>query len=694
MEIPKIPDSIGTKLFYFPFKIYKKDWELVKKESSGKYTILKSIFKISDSEIFECEINQNDIKKMHKKLPKNKNTEYNPPIFLRIIEEKKYYPYIISVPSTDFTNDQKRIIGFFYEYKLENLSGFHPFTKDKSPPFYYNIEETKKNCFAKFYQLFKNDIKPNVFDSYFTKLFSINDYNSKKTLNDFPFLFSFLESKFKNNIIDPVLEEIILAFKYFSWNEKYYWKSYFPEAIADFYNDYIKPLFLGNTDKFKQLYSNIKEESQNIIDMLFITYDFEVDNYKYYNDESLLSSCLTTLEKKQKFYELYYELLLTDNYFRPDFKYKKYFREEFTKKAFNKYLQYESDTKSWKKFDFAGEDKYSTSEGGGGCYFYKEYHVRSNSFRKTKKGQLLNIDHDIIKMGKTFIRTEKHFYLNEKIINLPLQGIKSTFSYDENNIIVTDGGDKPYIYNIIKDKRNDDIIFDNFSDKCYDAIMLENKLIVVSGYNMFGYYCQFEQNYYKIIHSYKPEFEDKQKILIYLIEFNDNLLISCYKIIEKEKNSKDEEKEENRININEIYLGFHKINYNKEEKKLNDENILKSYTDIKLSEECGTFKNILSKFSDTILGIGGDTNIYLINIQDHTLVKTISEFKNEKFCSFYIGDFNVIFVLTRYFRDVRTYNDEFKVYSTSIYSYRFDEKSISLVNQPMPKGKNKGCIVF
>ena len=65
MEIPKIPDSIGTKFFYLPIDIYDKDWELVKKETSGKYTVLKSIIKISDSQIFECEINQNDIQKMH-----------------------------------------------------------------------------------------------------------------------------------------------------------------------------------------------------------------------------------------------------------------------------------------------------------------------------------------------------------------------------------------------------------------------------------------------------------------------------------------------------------------------------------------------------------------------------------------------------------------------------------------------------
>ena len=694
MELPKIPDSLGTKLFYFPISIYTNDGELVKKEISGKYTTLKSIFKISYIQVFECEINQSDIQKMHENITKGKIEEYNPPIFLRIIKGKKYYPYIISIPSTDFTNNQKRIISIYYKYKLGNLIGFHPFTKDKNPPLFNDIEKNKKNCFAKFYQLLKNDIESEIFDSYFNKFFSIDEYKEGDKLDDFPFLLSFFDFVFKNFIIAPVSEEIILLFKNFSWDKKYNWEEDFPELKKHFYKDYISPLFFGSTDNFKKLYYNIDDESKNVIDMLFITYDFEVDHYKYYNDESLLSSYLTTLEKKQEFYELYFEFLIVNGYYRRDFKYREYLREEFKKKVLHKYLQYESDTMSWRKFDFAGEDKYDIYEGGGGCYFYKGYHVSSYSFRKTKKDQLLYLDYEVF--NSKYYKPEKHFYLNKKIIHLPLDGIHSTFSFDDDNIIVTDGRSKPYIYNITKDKRNDDITFDIFCDRCYDAIMLENKLIVVSGYNMIGYYCQNDKNHnniYKIIHTYKPKFEGEGKILIYLIEFNNNLLVSCYKNFEIEKKNKDKEKEE--ININEIYLCFHKMNYIEEEKKLKDENIIKAYTNIKLSERCGTFKNILAKFSDSILGIGWDTNIYLINIFDYTLVKTINKFENETFCSFYLGDLNMIFILTRKSKIVSTYHEDFRVYSTSKHSYRFNEENLDLVYEPLPRGKNElKCIIY
>ena len=689
MEIPKIPDSIGTKFFYLPIYTYEKDFELVKKETSGKYTILKCIIKISYSQIFECEINQNDIQKMQENISKGKMKGYNLPIFLRTEKGKKYYPYMINIPKSDFTNDQKRIFSFLYAYHLEGLIGFHPFTKNKSPPFCQNIQKEKKNCFAKFYNLFKKEIDPEIFDSYFCDFYSVDQYKDDKKLDDFPFLLALLESELKYGTLTPLVDDIILSFKNFKWNIKYEFEDYFPKAEEHLYNDYIKPLYLGMSDNFKKIYSNLDIESKYVVDTLFITYDFQVENYKYYNDENLISSYLTTLEQKQEFYELYYELLAINERYKPDFKYKKYFREESINKLLKKYLQYESDTISWRKFDFAGEDQYGTYEGGGGCYLHKGYHVTSHSFRKTKKHQLIYTEYDCYRNIYHDYVTKVYFYLNKKKTNLPLNNIWSTFSYDNDNIIVTDGSEKPYIYNIVKDKRNDDISFDKFSDKCYDAIRLENKLIVVSGYDMIGYYFENDINHYKIIHKYYPE-KNYDKMLIYIIEFNDNLLISCFK--NKDKDKKD--KKENSININETYLCFHKMNYNKEEKKLNDENIMKTYPDINLSKACFGYRNILAKFSDTILGIGGDTNIYLINIQDQTLVKIINKFNNEQFCSFYIGDFSMVFVLTRYFKTINTFDGDFDVFNTTWHSYRYDEKSLDLVYQSLPKGKNDKCIIF
>ena len=105
----------------------------------------------------------------------------------------------------------------------------------------------------------------------------------------------------------------------------------------------------------------------------------------------------------------------------------------------------------------------------------------------------------------------------------------------------------------------------------------------------------------------------------------------------------------------------------------------------------------MAKFSDTILGIGGDTNIYLINILDYTLVKTINEFSYGKFCSFYMGDLGIIFILTRSFRDVQTFDEEFEVYSTSSYSYKFKEDTMELVYVSMPKkpgSKDIKCIIY
>ena len=137
-----------------------------------------------------------------------------------------------------------------------------------------------------------------------------------------------------------------------------------------------------------------------------------------------------------------------------------------------------------------------------------------------------------------------------------------------------------------KENKNEEIIFDKFYDKCYDAIILENKLIIVSGFNSFGYYCQSDKNNYKLIQSYKLEIKPENKVLINLIEFNDNLLISCFKYYQKndKKDIKDNDNNKKVDKTNEIYLGFHRMNFIEEEKKLKDENITKTYTDIKLSK--------------------------------------------------------------------------------------------------------------
>ena len=96
------------------------------------------------------------------------------------------------------------------------------------------------------------------------------------------FLLALLESELKYGTLTPIVDDIILAFKYFKWNIKYKFEDYFPKAEEHLYNDYIKPLYLGTSDSFKKIYSNLDVESKYVVDRLFITHDFQVDNYIYY----------------------------------------------------------------------------------------------------------------------------------------------------------------------------------------------------------------------------------------------------------------------------------------------------------------------------------------------------------------------------------------------------------------------------
>jgi hypothetical protein len=235
---------------------------------------------------------------------------------------------------------------------------------------------------------------------------------------------------------------------------------------------------------------------------------------------------------------------------------------------------------------------------------------------------------------------------------------------------------------------NEQIVFDKFNEKCNDAIKLKNNLIVVSGINSFGYYYQSDKNFYKIIQTYKPE--DKQAKLVYLIEFNDNLLISCFKgkIFEEIENT----------DIYQVLLGLHKINFNEGEKKLKDENIMKYFEEIKLGYKCFEYKNILSKFSDSILGVGGIHDIYLINIESFTLVKTISISEKYTFDSFYIGDLNVIFICIGYSCGKKIYEQKVTDFCTNQWSYQFIEDSLELNFLSRPKKKSREddpkCFIF
>ena len=76
--------------------------------------------------------------------------------------------------------------------------------------------------------------------------------------------------------------------------------------------------------------------------------------------------------------------------------------------------------------------------------------MTSRSFRKTKKLQLIYTEYNCYRhhIYHDYV-TNVYFYLNKEKTKLPLNSIWSTFSYDNNNIIVTDGSDKPYIYIIL-----------------------------------------------------------------------------------------------------------------------------------------------------------------------------------------------------------------------------------------------------
>ena len=187
-ESPKIPDSIKIKHFNFQLYMRIYNWKetvLVKKECNGKYTELKPVIVIvmpytnlhtvlieDDAKIFECEINQKYVDKMHDKIISWKAKSYIPDLYIK--KKKLYYPYIVSIKKYDITNNQKRIVSLNYEYKLDKLSGFHPFTKSKEHPEYFNLGRNIGNFLSKFYYLYKEEIDINAINDNLNQIYSGN----------------------------------------------------------------------------------------------------------------------------------------------------------------------------------------------------------------------------------------------------------------------------------------------------------------------------------------------------------------------------------------------------------------------------------------------------------------------------------------------------------------------------------------
>ena len=702
--IPKIPDSIGVKQFYFQLYLRKYNWldgiVLIKKEVSGKYIELKPIIIVimpyttphttlyeDEAKIFECEINQEDVNKMHNQIISGKVKNYIPDLYIKK-KNKLYYPYIVSISKNDITNNKKKIISLQYEYKLDKLIGFHPFTPNKNPPESFYVKNGIGNFLAKFYNLYKDEIDIDKLENIFSQIF-LKRESFIDIYDDLEYLTVFFEIEIKKNNIEQI-KKLIKKMEFFKWGYHNKWTKYNPKNYNNFYENVIKVLFLENSKNEKEIYISLEKKEKYILDKLFITYDFK-NNYKYLNDENLLSSKLTTYEKKQDFYELYYDLLIDNNIYLKNFKYKSYFSEEFKNNFLEKYLRLEFNNMSYKTFDFASEDRYDTYESH--CLIRKKYHTTSFSFRKTKNGELLYTE-DEIKLNDFFSpypKITKYFYLNKKILNFPnFNNINSTCSLNDEQIIITNGSNKPFIYNI-KENNHPTITFDYFKESCFDAIKLNISLIIVSGKECFGYYSEVSENNYKIIKIYEPE--EKKLNLIYLIEFNDNLLITCFVDFELTKNNENSLFEKN------VYIGFHKINFNEKEKVINDENKLIKYDDIILNKSCVRYKNILVKLSNSILCIGGNNDLYLINIENNNLVKTINILSNNYiFCSFYPGDYNTLFISYRNRKIIQTYDEEFYVYNIDFTCYQFQENSLELkhLNRPSKKSREKDnfCIIF
>ena len=702
---PVFPPQIKEKYIYIMLNLDIDDFNKKKenvafctKNKKGKYIKIPEhvlCFTTEFPKLYIYKITQEDINEMHKKKLKNNSSNYIPELFVQI-NGKLYYPYIISIDEEDITNTKEKLIYIFREYSINSLIGFHPFTK--KDPLKVKILN-KISILEEFIQEFENEIPDNYLYELLLSYYATNSVYNKKN-------FSFLVSTFYLNLLikfknSEEFKKILQNYKNFQWKRFGYLdeKKFF--GIID-------SLFLEKSNNEKEIMSKLDENDKNIIKRIYILYDIDND-YNLLKNEDYISSRFKTNEDKQKFYETYFDILFENNIYIKDFNYSKYLTD--TNKIFEKYLKYELKDMSYTNFPFAMKDIYDTRESG--CCIYKSYQTFDFSLRRSFQGTPIYLGNKIISMGTLFSpdphpKVKEYLYYgnnkNKKIINDKSHYISSSYPLNNNQILVTycylsypsysyfysdsslspRSSFSPSVIDLNYSKNNKNYKFEESKSEIFDAIVLKNKLIVGIGRNNIVYYCDSQNlNDYRIINNYQPE--NKNIKFIYLIEFNENLLVSCL--------VKDDEIKNKNINyFSKCYIGFHNF-----DNTTNNKNEIVEFDQINMKRNCLRERSVLAKLTDKIFCIIGKIELFFIEIDTKNIIKQINILSNGSyFSSIYSGDFNLLFICFKESRTITTFTEDFTVSSEYFRTYQLNEETLELtpVSRSYSDGKKTNCIIF
>ena len=447
--------------------------------------------------------------------------------------------------------------------------------------------------------------------------------------------------------------------------------------ISLFCETSIKPIFLkAYTNRNYIIYNNFEYDLRNslsekynkIFDKLCFKYFIFYDKEFLLNEDNIKSR-ISTQKQKNKFYEIYYEVLQELNINNLD---NLFFEKKLLSESYIQSLIHEKEIEI---------DKIKQNRIFNGI-------INLNNFYGLKFLEFEKNSMPIYFLGKfnngcsILSVDDKELYLYDSVLNVKIRvqynishNTTSLFQLQDGNIIIVYSNhqkiciiDMKHIYKNLEqiyafDTENF-IDLENNEEYILKVIEIKNKnLVQLSKKSISFYYNNIQSNGNDQLYNYKKYNEIKHKDNINnfsILEFNDNFVIVCSgRFVENSSND--------------CYLTF--INIKKmKENSFQIEYINHKINGIILYNSVLEDNNILIKLTDDILGIGGK-NIYLYSLKNKEVFQVVefpsilSKYYYSVVSSFLIHKNKFIYIVVKYFLE----EEELTNFLTKIYIYTFND---------------------
>jgi len=590
--------------------------------------------------------------------------------FLQINKTMKY-PFEINYTINKSKNKSPYYFYFdkiIFKQKLKNnfFENIFNKSKDLEPPFSCDITIYEQA------QLILGYINSQKRKEQFELLHSLKEQIGFGKFSRLEKLFlMYLKIIFVDNYNTELIQELLSNYKNINFDIKPSFN------LSLFFDDVLKPIFLKPyIERNFFIYNNFEYDLRNcltseynrIFDKLCLKYYIYYDK-EFLKNENNFKSRITSIEQKNKIYELFYEILSELN----EINHCKYLIDNnFLTKEFIRYLFIS------KKIEVNNIKNNKINE------------ININNFSCLKIFELDNCKIPFYCLGKLnngySIRSidDRELYIFDEVLNKKIR-VNYDFSKNTTSLFQMKDGNLIIVYSnrlnvgIIEIKNifseiNQIYSFTNLNQNNYfegidesyqneyiiKAIEINNKnIVILTETSMLFYYNNLllipKENENMPLYEYQKYSDIKQTNNIKnisLLEFNNNFIIVISASLR------------NSI-IERYYLTFINVTYNKNKKIFEIVYSINEFFGIILYNSVFEDNNILIKLSDDILGIGGKY-IYLYSLKYNEIFQIVDipsdnytdlYFPLKTVSSFFLTNNQIIYIAVKYFNDISNLND-------------------------------------